>query len=861
MRAFRKKGIVTMLLAGMILALTASKAAVITANAAQNDKRKQITVVYDDSGSMVKDDKGVFTDRWCQAKYAMEVMAAMMNSEDTLSIFPMSQYASEKPYLEINGSDSADRRVSKVHNMVTNAGNTKYQTVTNAKKYLSGQQGADQWLLVLTDGAFEDGAKPMDEINEDFAQFASEGIKIVYLAMGPEAEAIVEDRDNGIFYYKADVSSAILPKLTEIANLIFARQALDESAYIQKSGQSMNIHVDVPMEKIIVFAQGDHITLGELNGAASNTGCTSNINVNYCDKVNPNYAKYGREIRIADNLSGIVAEFQGTQEGSIIETGDYSLSISDASNVQVYYKIAVDVEMTMSLSGQEVRPGSEIPAGNYDFSLQLVHPLTREPLQSDMLKRIGYRSLVENGEYKEEFDSKTFTMKLEPGEMTAEGRIYLTDDTYVSRQLSCDVVVPIDQFVIQYNSTTEVFDLDRLDKKEKALLIKATEGGEPLSAEQWNKVRLAVSTDCKVKLLLEKGDEVSTWKLYPMYYENIESTQTGDIDFLITASMERDGQTAESKADGKLRIEAEAIPILISLKCPQESYDVHVMTVVQEDCELYYFSDQKIEGESPIVAEYTIEGRPFTSEEWKNVTVGFSELQVRDKKDEYQEGKMKFLAVKGTGKDVSKVYLYPKLYENKEKTSEGLVRIELTGDYVRYGTLCSGRGGAEFQVIGLTLIERIRRILIIIIILIIILGYAPFGTPFGKSYMTKRTFRPYYEWRRKSLSGKVETGKSNTRYRVWKLFGFIPYWLIPYKNFEATITTRMPSNKVFPDLQIKACRSGVLIKNLKAFENKGVKIGGIDLALKPNEKSRVVSGITSFTFQDNSRTEHTLHFK
>ena len=95
MRAFRKKVIVTMLLAGMILALTASKAAVITANAAQNDKRKQITVVYDDSGSMVKDDKGVFTDRWCQAKYAMEVMAAMMNSEDTLSIFPMSQYASE----------------------------------------------------------------------------------------------------------------------------------------------------------------------------------------------------------------------------------------------------------------------------------------------------------------------------------------------------------------------------------------------------------------------------------------------------------------------------------------------------------------------------------------------------------------------------------------------------------------------------------------------------------------------------------------------------------------------------------------------------------------------------------------------
>ena len=55
---------------------------------------KYINVVYDDSGSMIKSDgdasSAEFYDKWCQAKYAMEVFSTMLSEGDTLNIFPMS---------------------------------------------------------------------------------------------------------------------------------------------------------------------------------------------------------------------------------------------------------------------------------------------------------------------------------------------------------------------------------------------------------------------------------------------------------------------------------------------------------------------------------------------------------------------------------------------------------------------------------------------------------------------------------------------------------------------------------------------------------------------------------------------------
>ena len=62
---------------------------------------RTINLVYDDSGSMIRVGSQ-YVDTWCQAKYAMEVFAAMLGKNETLNIYYMSDY--------VNGSGQRNGR-------------------------------------------------------------------------------------------------------------------------------------------------------------------------------------------------------------------------------------------------------------------------------------------------------------------------------------------------------------------------------------------------------------------------------------------------------------------------------------------------------------------------------------------------------------------------------------------------------------------------------------------------------------------------------------------------------------------------------------------------------------------------------
>lgn len=71
-----------------------------------------INLVYDDSGSMIETDivdsngntvkYDELVDTWCQAKYAIEVFAALLGDNDTLNVYIMSSYS--KPKLVLYGN-------------------------------------------------------------------------------------------------------------------------------------------------------------------------------------------------------------------------------------------------------------------------------------------------------------------------------------------------------------------------------------------------------------------------------------------------------------------------------------------------------------------------------------------------------------------------------------------------------------------------------------------------------------------------------------------------------------------------------------------------------------------------------------
>jgi len=184
-------------------------------SAASTAPSRMINVVYDDSGSMIGPDN----DTWCQAKYAMEVFAAMLGIKDKMNIYVMSDFENgtgAKPKLMLSGSNGSSANVASVHNMITRAGNTPFDTVRKAYSDLTKASADEKWLVVLTDGEFQG----VDSVDSFFANKAAD-VRVMFLGMGPNAEAVKSDAARSIFFEKAETSTQILSKITGICTRIF----------------------------------------------------------------------------------------------------------------------------------------------------------------------------------------------------------------------------------------------------------------------------------------------------------------------------------------------------------------------------------------------------------------------------------------------------------------------------------------------------------------------------------------------------------------------------------------------------------------------------------------------------------------
>ena len=234
--------------------------------AAQAGKNRAIYVVFDNSGSMYKPGNMA----WSQATYAMEVFAAMMNfdSGDVMKVFPMHP-------VTVNGNAGTDRTTSitvqstddiaQIHNMYTpDPEGTPYTQVNTASAELTAllDSGAAQegWLVVLTDGIF-DSDVPAAGLQEDLKQKAAsrDNMYVQFLGMGSEVENVPDsNEDAGLYAQKAGDSAAVINELAIVSNRIFKRN--EYPGY--KAGNPLKL--DVPLSKLIVFAQGSNVDIKSL---------------------------------------------------------------------------------------------------------------------------------------------------------------------------------------------------------------------------------------------------------------------------------------------------------------------------------------------------------------------------------------------------------------------------------------------------------------------------------------------------------------------------------------------------------------------------------------------------------------------
>ena len=489
-----------------------------------------VNLVYDDSGSMIKNVHGDKVDTWCQAKYAMEVLSAMLSENDTMNIYVMSDFesgTSKGPRVILNGSSGTKTNIEKIHNMVTNAGNTPFNAVRKAEADLESSSADEKWLVVLTDGEFEDGAMKQNQIDEFFSK-KPDNVKVMYLGMGANAGTITEDKSNNIYYVKAEKNKDILKKITEVGKRVFNRDRLDVNT------KSNTISFDVPMKELIVFAQGENVSIkGIKNKSGKNIqSADSPVTVQYSDKAANNY----NDVKIDKTLRGSITTFKGS-----FPAGKYTVDVEGAKTVEVYYKPDVEITVSLKKGKKEVTDLSNLEAGDYTIKFKLVESGTEKKAKnSKLLGDVKFEAEVTNNgkTHKKKYsDGDTITIEEGPLTIDATARYlgYHTVDTHLDYSIYKDKQIG---FSIKDNPQYEVTSNGL--KKDIPMKLQATVDGSVPTDEQWNRmevpdVSFSEEPDFEMgNFRVEKDKACGIYNIYPTLGSEISGKEYHDIDLNVS---------------------------------------------------------------------------------------------------------------------------------------------------------------------------------------------------------------------------------------------------------------------------------------------------------------------------------------
>lgn len=386
----------------MILSGGFSEVGKVHAEKQQGTTKRAIYVVFDNSGSMYGDGNKA----WSQATYAMEVFAAMMNYEsgDVMKVFPMHDITTDgntgsatKSSMEIRGKDD----IAQIHNMYTpKPGGTPYTQVNNAAgeltKLLNAGSVDEGWLVVLTDGDFDNDI-PASGLKADLEgkAAANENLYVQYLAIGTDVKNIPEgNADKGLYAQKAGNTSEVVNELAEISNRIFKR-----NEYAGYSSEDSGLEFDIPLRKLIVFAQGKDVKIGSLkNEEGGEVKLQSDTAVSYSSTDGAGLTTFVKSTPVKDtSLKGQVAVFA---DESPIVAGNYTLDVSGADSIQIYYEPDVKFEAGLYKGDTKMEEGT-IEGGAYTVKVGFVDQLSGKYIKSSKLLGEPKYTVSINGETQE----------------------------------------------------------------------------------------------------------------------------------------------------------------------------------------------------------------------------------------------------------------------------------------------------------------------------------------------------------------------------------------------------------------------------------------------------------------------------
>ena len=316
--------------------------------------KKIVSVVYDDSGSMLGENRFVY------ANYAMQTFCSMLGAEDELYITYMNQ---KRDSITVDLSDgSIQASVDTIRSLSTPSGVTPFESVTKAMDVLRGKKETNERtemiLVVITDGVFTGYEFDAEPVRQEFSDFADERMyngtkpQVIYLGIGNNVTELNLNMSNVKEFY-ADESSPkkedrIVAKMSEIANLVSGRSEIASTEIRSVDEKTLEIQSAVPLSNIAALVQG---SAGKI---VSVTHKESGKKLN----VGRNVSSYCTENSSLSSQSFLItAGKENISEGTYVLTFDQAVS---AENVVLMVEPALEIRLSIECNGREIDKLTEL---------------------------------------------------------------------------------------------------------------------------------------------------------------------------------------------------------------------------------------------------------------------------------------------------------------------------------------------------------------------------------------------------------------------------------------------------------------------------------------------------------------------
>lgn len=667
-----------------------------------------INIVYDDSNSMLESGKLW----WCYAKYSLEVFSAMMQDDDKMNIYVMSDTPNglSNPRLTLSGKRSEQQsNIDKIHGVVPYTRGTPFASLKKAYGDLKNDKGSydERWMVVITDGDSFDNKENAADLDNLFNDCAGYNINVIYLAIG-SALVPTENTNKGIHVYKADGNDAsgndgILSRVTQICQQIFQRPSMETAV-------GGKLKLDIPASEIIVFAQGANASVGNLSGAKRNI---ATVSMKENEKATTN-EKWISQVKSC-NLNACIATFTPST-GKYIPEGTYDLNIQ-AEEYIVYYKPALDVALELYDTNGNKATDKYIPIGSYSLKYWLTypvgHPKHGEKLDQNLFS-VDYSLTCTVDGVRRDLNSNNIDL----GGGSTEIRVVAHYLNFSSTDASLKYVVEdftINEIDVDIEYNQQDYRLSTLESQNEGFVVRVTKNGNPIPAAEWEPFVIKFNIDNPGFKTVKNSD--STFTVYPKYCEaGRNATATGDIEFNVTVSASNDHRVTDSgTCAAKINIYDDITSVPLGV------------TIDEQDtpCDNKNFADQ--DSSRKVTIDWN--GKPLTKEQYDALA-----LSVDIEENKYYSARIELDPYVEGEPTTATVYfdLIPDENGNppEYKKLQGTKKFNVNAAIEREGEISEGTAESELKVndartIWELLLDYLPIIIALLILLFLILAYAP----------------------------------------------------------------------------------------------------------------------------------------